>query len=140
MAYNIFDWVKEVTERKGNWEDFTQEDKDNFNIFMLNKCLSMYEPYIELVSKIQQLWALSPEQIYEIYKQFLPKKKIYYKYIKSTKDKINPILLKNISEYFNISQKEAKFYLSFLKEENIKEILLSLGIPKEEHNDLIKLK
>ncbi len=30
MAYNIFDWVKEVTERKGNWEDFTQEDKDNF--------------------------------------------------------------------------------------------------------------
>ncbi len=136
MAYNIFEWVKEVTERKGEWSDFSEEDKLAFNPWMLNKCLSMHEPYIELVSQIQKLWLLTHEQLYNVYKQFLPKRKIYYKYIKSSKPKVNENLTKHIAEYYIISTREAKQYLNLLSKEDQINILNSLGVPEEEINEI----
>lgn len=132
MAYTIFDWAKEVTERKGNWKDISEEDKMSFNPFMLNRVLSMNQNYIELVAYVQRFWLLSHEQLFNVYKQLLPKEKVWSRYIKGTKDKANEEILKVIAKYYEISTREAKQYLKFLtKEEQIK-IFESFGTPEEE--------
>lgn len=136
MAYSVFDWVKEITERKGNWEDFSEEDKKNFNPWMINKVLSMYEPYIEIVSYVQRYWLVTPQQLYEIYKQYLPQEKIWYKYIKSSKKKENELILNAIAEYYKISTRESKQYLKILPEAEQIQILQALGTDENEINKL----
>ena len=136
MAYNIFDWVKEVTERKGNWDNISEEDKQSFNPYMLNRVLSMNQNYIELVSYVQKFWALDNEMIFSIYKQFLPKERVWSKYIKSSKDKANEDVVKAISTYYQISNRESKQYLKFLTEEDQIKILQALGTPEDEINKL----
>lgn len=139
MAYNIFDWAKEVTSKKGNWNDFTEEDKAGLNPFMLNKVLSMNQDYIELVAYIQRLWLITPEQLYHIYKQFLPNEFVFSKYIKSKNDKANEDIIKAVSEYYKVSNREAKQYLKILTQEEQIQILQSFGTTEDDINKIYGL-
>jgi hypothetical protein len=132
MAYSIFDWAKEVTYGKGNWNDFSEEDKLSFNPYMLNKVLSMNQNYIELVAGVQQLWLITHEQLYNIYKQLLPKERVWSKYIKSTRDKSNDEVVQAVAQYYQVSNREAKQYLRILSQEEQIKILQSLGKSNDE--------
>ena len=134
----IFDWIKQVTYIKDPWSLFSEEDKVTFNPYMVHRFLSMHEPYIELANYLQQFWQLTHEQIYLIYCEYLPENKIFAKYIKSTKPKVNGELLSILSNYYKVSTREVKNYLQILKEDEVKVILSSRGIEEDEIKKLLK--
>lgn len=134
----IFDWFKQVTYIKDPWSSFSEEDQAAFNPYMVHRLVSMYEPYIELANYLQQFWQLKPDQIYLIYCNYLPENKVFAKYIKSTKSKVNNELLEVLATHFQVSTREIKEYLHILDENQIKDILSSRGINDDELKKLLK--
>ena len=134
----IFDWFKQVTYIKDPWSSFSEEDKATFNPYMMHRLVSMYEPYLELANYLQQFWQLKPDQIYLIYCKYLPENKVFAKYIKSTKSKVNNELLEILATHFQVSTREIKEYLHILDENQIKDILSSRGINDDELKKLLK--
>jgi len=134
----IFDWFKQVTYNKDPWSSFSEEDQAAFNPYMVHRLVSMYEPYIELANYLQQFWQLKPDQIYLIYCNYLPENKVFAKYIKSTKSRVNNELLEVLATHFQVSTREIKEYLHILDENQIKDILSSRGINDDELKKLLK--
>jgi hypothetical protein len=134
----IFDWLKEITSNKSKWESFTEEEKTSFNPYMMHRLLSMNPEYIEFVNLVQTFPYSDKEKIYNIYLYMIPKKNMFYKYIKSSKKKKQESLLKHIANYFECSFGEAEEYIDILRESGVKSILTSLGIEEKEQKKLLK--
>lgn len=131
---NFFDHVKNVTIVKG---EFLGDD--GWNTYMINRYLSMNADYCEAVNIVQKnTRLLTAEQVFNVYKALLPKKNIFLKYIKSTKEKINPDLLIALRTYFECSEREVRDNLEFLEKQDIVSILESLGKDKDEIKKLLK--
>ena len=120
---SLFDWLKEITYKKGDWNNFTDSDKKSWNTWMVNKFLSMNQDYIEVVNYVQQFGFLTDEQIYNLYKDTLPKANVYLKFIKGKKDKSNQKDLVNLADYFACSIREVKDYIELLDPVDVKGIL-----------------
>ena len=133
----VWDWLKQVTYIREPWDNFSDEDKESFNVYMLHKVISMHEPYIELANYLQKFWLLTPKQIYEIYCSYLPKTSIFAKYIKSNQPKPNQELVTILANHYHLSTREIKSYLHILDENQIKDILSSRGINEEEIQKLL---
>jgi hypothetical protein len=86
----------------------------------------MYEPYIDLVNIIQKIPYIEKEKIYITYKTLLPKKKIYFKYIKGNNKVANSDLVSYITLYFICSTREAKEYITLLAKQDVEHILNAL--------------
>ena len=80
---NVFDWFKQITLDKKEWNSFTEEEQNEFNPYIINNLLAAEQNYVELVNIINKLYSLKNEQIYNIYKNLIPKKRIYKKYYKT---------------------------------------------------------
>lgn len=119
---NLFDWLNEITFNKRPWDNFTSDDKESFNIYMVHRFVSMDSDYIDIVNMIQKYPNCSRRKIYNFYCNVLPKKKTFFKYIKSSNKWDNDILDK-VSKYYNISIREAKECVSILTDNKLKEIL-----------------
>lgn len=136
----VWDWLKQVTYIKDPWNSFSDEDKESFNVYMLHKVISMYEPYIDLVNYLQKLWLLTPEQVYNIYCSYLPEDRVFAKYIKSNTDKVDIGLVNILASHYQISTREVKSYLPLLSKDEIQNILLGRGINEDEIQKLLNEK
>ena len=124
---NLFDWLNQITYHKQSWDTFTQEDKNEFNVFMINRFVSMNPSYIDIVNLIQRYPDCPKRKVYQLYCELLPKQKAFFRYIKaSAKD--DPETIKAIAEYYQCSTREAKDYSSIIEADNIKKEL-NLGQP-----------
>jgi hypothetical protein len=123
----LFDWINEVTYHKRPWIAFTDEDKTEFNTYMINRFISMNSNYIDIVNLIQRYPDCPKRKVYQFYCDLLPKQKAFFKYIKaSAKD--DPETIKAIAEYYQCSTREAKEYINIADVDNIKNEL-NLGQP-----------
>ena len=134
----IFDWLKEITSNKSKWESFTEEEQTSFNPYMMHRLLSMNPEYIEFVNLVQTFPYSDKQKIYSIYLYMIPKKNMFYKYIKSSKKKKQESLLKHIANYYECSLGEAEEYIDILRETGVKSILTKLGIEEKEQKKLLK--
>lgn len=132
-----FQTIDNLTINKITWEQLLDENKKSYNVFQVNRFLSMDKDYIELVNTIQFNYIIPKEHIYKLYLKLLPKEKRYTKYIKKQKDDTNKDLLKILAKYFETSTKEAKEYLKILSEEKVGHILYSLGYSQKEIKKLL---
>ena len=135
---NIFDWLNQLTSIKSSPDVFSEEDWGKWNTYMIHRFVSMNPDYIELVNYIQTIPYENKKQIYNIYKEMLPKKQQFFRYIKTNKKIKNRDLLGHISKYFECSIREADSYISLLKKADIKEILTQMGIKDKEQKKLLK--
>ena len=119
---NLFEWINEITYSKRPWDNFTSEDKDEFNTFMIHRFISMNPDYIDVVNLIQKYPTCSKKHVYKYYCDMLPKKKSFFKYIKAS-TKWDKETVNKIAEYNNCSTREAKEYISILTDNQIKDIL-----------------
>lgn len=124
---NLFDWINEVTYSKRSWDNFTSEDKDEFNTFMIHRFISMNPEYIDVVHLIQQYPNCSKKKVYEYYCNILPKKKSFFRYIKSS-TKYDNELINELAKRFECSTREIKEYLTIMDNEQTKKEL-NLGQP-----------
>ena len=119
---NLFDWLNEITYHKRPWSTFTDEDKAEFNTYMINRFVSMNSSYIDIVNLIQRYPECPKRKVYQLYCSLLPKKKSFFKYVKASikadKDTINKVV-----DIYQCSSREAKEYLAILDENQIKNIL-----------------
>ena len=131
-VFNIFDWLKEITLKKSDWDTFTDEQKEQFIPYMVNRFLSMSPEYVDIVNIVQKIPYTEKERIYKVYKSLIPKKNIYLKYIKSKTPTYPQKLLEYMANYAECSQKEAKEYIPLLGKDNVKNVLINLNIDKKE--------
>ena len=75
----IFNWLNEITVKITPVSQFTQEDWDGWNSYMVHRFLSMNINYIDLVNIAQKFHPTDKIGLYNFYKEIIPKKKIWNK-------------------------------------------------------------
>ena len=121
---NPFDHIKNLHTKQRSWDDFNDEEKKSFNIFIINKALSMNPNYLDIVNMVQRYTnnMLNPKEVFNLYFNLLPNKFRFYKWIKGTKDK-NKEKHQILAQHFKCSSREAKDYMELLDKKEINKIL-----------------
>jgi hypothetical protein len=94
--------------------------------------------YIELVNYIQTIPYDNKQQLYNIYKEMIPKQKTFFKYLKVTKRKKNIQAIDYVAKHFECSLGEAEEYMDILRENGVRGILYKMGITDKEADKLLK--
>lgn len=107
----IFDHIKNITTNKGPYLG-----DEGWNNWMINRFLSMDPDYCEVVNIVQKnTWQMKGENLYNLYKDLIPKQYKYLKYIKASKKvDYKPEEVEAVQVYFEVSKKEAKEYINLL--------------------------
>jgi hypothetical protein len=137
---DLFGWLNEITQTKTPIEDISEESWKSWNSFMIHKYLSMDPNYIELVNYIQKIPHDKKQQIYSIYREMIPKRKVWLKYVGAKKKPQNKSAVEYIAKYFECSLGEAEEYMDLLREKGVRSLLYKMGIDDEEANKLLKEK
>jgi hypothetical protein len=135
---SIFDWLKEINTLKSHPDEFTTQDWDIWNSYMVHRFLSQNVNFIEIVNEVQLLPPTSKKQIYTIYREFIPKNNKWSKYIKSSNKEPNKDLILSLKEHFKVSTREIKDYLKILDKKEIQSILSNQGLEEKEIKTLLK--
>ena len=124
---NPFDHIKNLHTKKRRWEDFNDEEKKSFNVFIINKGLSMNPNYLEIVNMVQNFTGLnqvlSQKEVFNIYFKLLPNKFRFYKWIKGQKNKKDKEKVEYLAMHFKVSTREAYDYLRILDKKTINKII-----------------
>lgn len=134
----VFNWLNEITVKKPPSSQFSQEDWDGWNSYMVHRFLSMNVSYIDTVNIAQKFQPTDKIGIYNFYKDFLPKRKIWNKYIKNKNKKDSKELSKIIANYLELGINEANSYIPLLNKGEINNILKRIGLEEKEIKKLIK--
>jgi hypothetical protein len=145
-AKKLFDHLKMITsvQDPNYFNGLSEEDKKSWSNFMINRFLSMNTDWTELIASLLPLTqTLSPEQMYKLYIDVIPKGNYYLKYIKGkASDKYEEFLVELISKEYGVSNRQALEYIDILYStregrENIRYICQKYAVPK---NNISKLK
>ena len=124
---NPFDHIKNLHSKKRRWEDFNDEEKKSFNVFIINKGLSMNPNYLGIVNMVQNFTGLnqilSPKEVFNIYFNLLPNKFRFYKWIKGQKTKKDKDKAEYLATHFKVSTREAYDYMQILDKKTINSII-----------------
>ena len=124
---NPFDHIKNLHSKKRRWEDFNDEEKKSFNVFIINKGLSMNPNYLGIVNMVQNFTGLnqilSQKEVFNLYYSLLPNKFKFYKWIKGEKTKKDKDKAEYLAMHFKISTREAYDYLKILDRKTINQII-----------------
>jgi hypothetical protein len=134
----LFDWLKELTGKKRDWDSFSDKERESFNPYMVNRFLSMHQPFVELVNYVQTIPYTNKKQYYTVYCGLLPKQNVWLKYIKPKMKQPNKKLLDTIASLYEVSTKQASDWVGILDKKYIKEALQQQGLQKDEIKELFK--
>ena len=115
----LFDHIKNITTTKGVYLG-----DEGWNNWMINRFLSMDPSYCEVVNIVQKnTWQMKGENLYNLYKDLIPKQYKYLKYIKAFKKvDYKPEEIEAVQSYFEISKKEAKEYINMIDKSELETI------------------
>ena len=124
---NPFDNIKNLNTKKRTWDDFNDEEKKSFNVFIINKALSMNPNYLNIVNMVQNFTGLnqilSQKEVFNLYYSLLPNKFRFYKWIKGEKTKKEKEKAEYLAMHFEVSIREAYDYLKILDRKTINKII-----------------
>ena len=123
------------------------EDKKTWNLYMINRFISMEDDYVTTINMLDSLInnsSMSPENIYKLYISVFPKIIYRSKYIKA-KDaqKYSDELINIIKTYYNVSKSEAIEYVDLYNSienglDELKSIIGKYGYTDKEINKILK--
>lgn len=132
----LFDWLKELTGKKRDWDSFSDKERESFNPYMVNRFLSMHQPFIELINYVQTIPYTDKKKYYTVYCQLLPKQNVWLKYIKSTMKQPTTELVDAIAQIMQCSRREAVNAVVTLDNDILEETLYKAGY---QSNDIAKM-
>jgi len=135
---DLWGWLNEITLYKTPIENISEESWDKWNSYTINRYVSMDIRYIELVNYIQTIPYNNKKQLYNVYKEMLPKQKTFFKYLKVTQRKKRVELEEYIAKHFECSLGEAEEYIDILRENGVRSILYKMGMDDKEIDKLLK--
>ena len=137
----IFDWINQINYEKKSWDSFSEAEQKTFNTFIINRWLSMDEQLIQIVNYFQKysIGLLQPKDTYMWYRDIIPKKKRFNKYIKGKKTmKYNSELISIICKFFETSKKECVEYIEMMNKNQLTSILELYGKEPKQIKKLLK--
>ena len=137
---NIFCWLQHITLYKTSAEEFTDNDWEKFNSYMVHRFVSMHVYYVEIADYAQSMLPTMKKQIYNFYKEMLPKKKVWLQYVKSKTETVNKDLVEDIAKYYEVGTSDALSYIAVMTKEEIPIILGEMGKDEKEIKKLLKNK
>lgn len=135
---NIWDWLKEINSVKSDPNSFSDADWELWNSYMVHRFMSMNPDFIEVVNQAQTILPQNKKQIYNFYKEYIPKNYKWSKYVKSTIKQRNKDLVEHLTSYFELSKREIKEYIELLGKPELVRILTNRGIEENEIKTLLK--
>jgi hypothetical protein len=135
---DLWGWLNEITLYKTPVENISEESWEKWNSYMINRYVSMDIRYVELVNYIQTIPYDNKQQLYNIYREMIPKAKTFFKYLKTNRKKKNTEVIEYIAEYFQCSLGEAEEYLDILRETGARRVLYDMGVNDKEADKLLK--
>ena len=134
----IIDWMNQLLVHKKHWDSFTEDEQKRFSPFIINRWLSMDKEFIEIVNYFQKysIGTLESREVYEWYRNILPKGKRFNKYIKSKMNKkYDDYLINTLCNYFECSKLQVVEYIKLISKEDLVSILEKYGTnPKQIKN------
>lgn len=127
-----------LTVNKTPIEDI-QLDK-GMSVFMLNRWLSMSDDLIDIIDDFQEVTnRMSLENVYQLYLEYLPASKFYFKYVKADKSsKYSKELIDILYKRLEFSMKDIDMFLDIVTNSDLKEYLTGLGYDKKQVTKLMK--
>jgi hypothetical protein len=135
---DIWGWLNEITLHKTPIEEISEESWDKWNSYMIHRYVSMDIRFVELANYVQTLPYENKQQTYTIYREMIPKTKVFLKYIKSKTKKQNTTLVEYVAKHFECSLGEAEEYIDILREAGTRSILYRMGLEDKEIEKLLK--
>jgi len=116
---NLFTFINQIQYKRRT----VPYDKKIANAYILSLWLSMDKELIGKVNKINKFQFLLPDEIiYEYYMSVIPQGKRFIKFSKKQKDEEMEDRIKKLKEsYPEMSTREAKMVVSYLKNKTVKE-------------------
>jgi hypothetical protein len=118
---NITEYLNALTKDKTELSFNDDEVAHDYNNFIINRFISMIDIFIPVVNEINQ-YDLPKETHFRYYQSILPKRKLFFKYIKKKKD-LTDTDKRYIATYFEVGLKEAEDYIRLMDEEQVQQIL-----------------
>lgn len=128
----LFDWLKELTGSKRDWDSFSDKERESFNPYMVNRFLSMHQSFIELVNYVQTIPYTDKEKYYKVYCGLLPKQNVWLKYVKSSMKQPTSDLVEAIAKIYECSTREAANTIIVLDNSDLEDILYKAGYQDKE--------
>ena len=135
---NIFDWLQHITLYKTPASEFTDNDWEKFNSYMVHRFVSMHVYYVEIADYAQSMLPNMKKQIYNFYKEMLPKKKVWLQYVKSKTETVNKDLVEDIAKYYEVGTSDALSYIAIMTKKELSQILNNMGKDNKEVKKLLK--
>lgn len=132
----IFDHLNNVSNYKDKnyFNSLTDSEVKDFNIYMLQRYVSMEKKYISFISFIDKyaFTVLDKEMYHRMLLVTLPKEKKFFNYIKKNKEKEKEELtIEYLAKKLETSKKEAKEYLLFLSSDDKRKLLEGFGLDEK---------
>jgi ethanolamine utilization protein EutP (predicted NTPase) len=135
---DLWGWLNEITLHKTPIENISEESWEKWNSYIIHRYVSMDIRYIELVNYTQTIPYDNKQQIYNIYREVIPKTKTFFKYLKTNRKKKNIGVIEYIAKYFECSLGEAEEYMDLLRETGARRVLYDMGVNDKEVDKLLK--
>ena len=135
---NIFDWLQHITLYKTPASEFTDNDWENFNSYMVHRFISMSPYYVEVADYAQSMLPTMKKEIYNFYREIIPKRKVWLQYIKSKTKTVNKDLIEDIAKYYEVGAADAISYIAVMTKEEISIVLSEMGKDNKEIKKLLK--
>lgn len=141
----LFDHITHITTINDSnyFKTLSDMDKKTYSIYMINRFLSINSDWVVYVNEIQKYTQqLKENGIHIVYNEIIPKKKVYLKYIKSSK-KYNDDILNILKKEYELGSNQVKAYYDiFFKDEKSKakllELLIKYGTQEQEFKKIKK--
>jgi hypothetical protein len=121
----LWDILKHITETKDDLDFSNDEVKKDYKIYNINRTISFCDIYLPLVNAVNKCMNMPKDVHYRFYRDVLPQRQQYFKYIKKAKDDISSEIRECIINYYQCSPKDVNDYLDILTEEQVNNIVRS---------------
>lgn len=131
MSSTLFQNLANVTTLKTPWDKISEDCKKDYSPFMMNRYVSFSKYFIDLALIPNINVVIPPEANYNYYLATLPKRNLYFKYLKkSKKEEYKSNEISALCHYFKCSSKDLTEILTYADKSLITDILKSLSIKK----------
>ncbi len=116
---NLGEILSSINHNKENiLRERDEREEKQYAPYVINRCLSYFPDTIFLVNSMNCIPNVDKRMHYEFLLTSVRKRKRFSKWLKKEQD----IRLDWIKEYYNVSEKKARDYISFLTDEQIEDI------------------
>jgi hypothetical protein len=131
------DWLNHMTVYKTPWNKISSEEQKTYNSYINNLWLSMVPEYIEVINQVQS-YQVPNRDHYNFYLKVLPKKKLFFRWIKPKSKKYNKDVINRLAELYNEGIRQINDSIDCFEEQQIVNILENMGLQTKEIIKLLK--